>query len=67
MARKESKIQKAERLVRQKSHDCEERSFLIDMLVHIESCDEDSDRMQKLHSKIEELIDEWNAEDNVGY
>jgi hypothetical protein len=37
------------------------------MLVHIESCDEDSDRMQKLHGKIEKLIDEWNAEDNIGY
>lgn len=67
MARKESKIQKAERLVRQKSHDCEERSFLIDMLMHIECYDEDSDRMQKLHDKIEKLVEEWNAEYNIGY
>ncbi len=66
MARKESKIQKAERLVRQKNHDYEERSFLIDMLMHIECYDEDSDRMQKLHYKIEKLVEEWNAEDNIG-
>mgnify|MGYP003435862765 CR=1 FL=1 len=66
MARKESKIQKAERLVRQKSHEIEERSFLIDMLMHIECYDEDSDRMQKLHDKIEKLVEEWNAEYNIG-
>lgn len=62
--KKESTIQKAERLVRRRGdHDHEERSFLIDMMLHIDSCDEDSERMLTLRDKIQKLIDEWNAED----
>ena len=60
--RKESLIQKAERIARKKSHTCEEQSFLLDMLMHIEINGEDSERMQKLASRINTLLDEWNAE-----
>ena len=60
--RKESLIQKAERIARKKSHTCEEQSFLLDMLMHIENNDEDSERMQKLASRINTLLEEWNSE-----
>jgi hypothetical protein len=60
--RKESMIQKAERIARKKSHTCEEQSFLLDMLMHIENNDEDSERMQKLESRINTLLEEWNSE-----
>ena len=60
--RKESMIQKAERIARKRSHTCEEQSFLLDMLMHIENNDEDSERMQKLAFRINTLLEEWNSE-----
>lgn len=64
--RKESKIQKAERIARKRTHTCEEQSFLLDMLMHIEAYDNDSERMQKLSERINKLLDKWNSEyDNI--